>query len=508
MRCICWNCGKKFESNQLLFKFTNFYKRIISDAIEKDNAQSVREGADRLLESADFFESEENLCKLRSANARKNEKAYIFYPFPYAQLLFFKESSQRFEDQEDVENFKRWLKDRIKRKNESFRLSIVNSGGGDIDIDQVFYEPEDGKASFVDTQDRKRYCPYCKKSVSFLSGRYREIVVSVIGGPRVSKSTAMTACASFFMEKSSRTQIRWEPCVWDTTYEEYEKKCLKPYREGKALQPTDITIENIPKVAFKVTIPNYKETINLMFVDLPGEFNNNEGISTELIENYLDLYKNVDYVWYCTDQGEVEQFEVKEEAVSSKEERSLPEHIQKLGYENNRVPLKTSIITSNMQILKSHFAKAKVIYILGKSDTIGKENQERYELYNSNEDEGNAVVQGLIFDVERFFEKNKKVKQYINENNDTLYNCFTDCFKNSCFIATSAYGHLPNDYEQDSQPYQCGLPFYWMLATAGKMELKTRDGRKQIIVKLDDMNNTQREKAESNLYGKTRAFLS
>lgn len=514
MECICWNCGKKIPSSKLLFKFTNFYRKIIPTAIEETSEKDLKEGtsvmglkegADILLNAKDFFESEESLCGLRPDGADKTKKTFIQYPFPYAQLLFKGQKIAAFEEgvQEKVEDFREWLKRRIIRngkETETYRLSVVNSGGGDIEIDQVVYEPEDGGAAFVDTQDGLRYCPSCKQPVSFLSGRYKEVTVSVIGGPRVSKSTAMTACASFFMGQNGTTQIRWEPCKWDETYGEYEKKCLDPYKEGKALQPTDTTIENIPKVAFKVIIPGYKEPLSLMFVDLPGEFNNSDGISETLVSKYSLLYENINYIWYCTDRGEIEAFQVKGE--------DLPIHIRELGYENGKLPLRTDVITHNMYKLRSRFENAKIIYLVGKTDAMESGDQSDYELYNADEPMEQRVVQDFSFDVRRFFEKNKKVEQYIDNYNQELSNSIRECFKNRCMMATSAYGYPPTNDAQESRPYQCALPFFWMMAVEGKMPMKTKIGNTQIEKRLSDMSEKERIITESNLYGKTQAFLT
>ena len=63
----------------------------------------------------------------------------------------------------------------------------------------------------------------------------------------------------------------------------------------------------IPRLSFRVKVG--KKKICLTFIDLPGEFNGGKGVSVEVYRRYKHFYDNIDFIWYCTDPGEILQLD-------------------------------------------------------------------------------------------------------------------------------------------------------------------------------------------------------
>ena len=187
-------------------------------------------------------------------------------------------------------------------------------GEGDIKVSKVL----DGANGVIASA---RYCPYCNREMSALSGAYPEIVLTVLGSPRASKSTTLAACVYQFIHNSSQNSL---PVSWsfrkdDKDWEQFEERCLKPYANNRQVEPTQMSgYDVIPRFSVRVTIENLPGG-PMKVVDLPGELMGKNGINEMLLKKYGQFYENVDAIWYCTDWSEVKQ-------ITSKAERA------KMGY--------------------------------------------------------------------------------------------------------------------------------------------------------------------------------
>lgn len=483
--CLCPTCGEKIKSKDLLFDFTKFISIIIKKMIVKDGEnKEVSYECDTFFNNCAFYESEERLCSLPEPENQKGfSNMHVEYRLPYEKLIEVIGSNKNFK------NFKEWLEKRRESIVSKKYILLLQKDGDNVDdrvrIDKVLLKDEEESIDYV---AKGRKCPRCHGLMSYWAGRYDEICLTVLGGPRVSKSTTMTACIHAFMEKNGSICLETRN---EETWNFFQKNYLEPYENGKKTIPTDTQEDKIPRVSFRVVING--RSIILTFIDLPGEFNGEKGIDINIYRKYENFYKNIDFVWYCTDPGEVQQLKGEAKKI--------------LGYEENKDILSTDTLISNMKTLSSFFNRAgrkiPVIYILGKSDAMAISDQDKadFGLYQTKEYDTYEPL-----NIEEFYEQARKTKAYIEKYNPQIVRTFEECFSNRAYMAMSAYGYAPeNDKtKEDKKPYHCRLPLYWMLALRNCIEvsLTFKKGRRkqEYVGKLKDLEPQVRENAEYNLY--------
>lgn len=496
MECICPNCGRKLRSEDLGFDFTDFIREKVLDMIKgetKPESSKIIPDCERMFNSwkseKPILESEETLWNLEESekSMEGDRNRYVIYHLPYKEIF------ERVSAEKEGYRFKEWLeKFKIKIERTPYVLWLQKTGDGRIRINRVFEKETGIKIAPV------RQCPECYGVMSYWSGRYQEICLTVLGGPRISKSTTLTACAAAFMESDSH--ICWEGTPEDSEWISFEENYLKLYQDGKPLRPTDVSEDKIPRVSFRVSISGKK--ICLTFIDLPGEFNGGEGLDEKIYRRYKNFYDNIDFVWYCTDAAEVMQLLGKEK--------------EALGYEEQQEIIKTSRLLSNMENLSSFFTrsnrKVPVIYILGKTDTdiISPEEKMEFALFNPEEQDDDEVL-----DIRQFYEQAVRVKNYIQKYNPNMVRQFEESFEDRCYTAISAYGYNPKEIDStksyiERRPYHCKLPFYWMLALRSCMEVRLvaqrtslwgmKKKKEEFQGRLKELPDAIRQKAEYNLY--------
>ena len=485
MKCMCPNCGRIINKGEFAFDFTEFVRKNLEDIMKdyEDTTSDIMDGRDILLNG---WKNEKKLLTLSEAklleyplskeeSGNQSTKVIQFH-MPIQEIKEkMKESKDVFKDDKAVNTFIDWFyehQEDLKQKTK--KLSLVLEGKGDIDFNKV-----------RDVADVRK-CPRCFATMSYWAGRYPEIKLTVLGGPRISKSTNVTACIAAFMHGRDRF-VEIKGTTRDEEYKVFKNNYLDPYENGKDLKATN-TNDNIPRVSFEVSVGEGK--ICLTFVDLPGELNNENGIDSELNPRYENVFNNIDFVWYCTDPGEIEQL--------------IGEH--DLGRQK---VIPTETIIDNMSILAAYFKHSKrkvpVAYIVGKTDSIAlkESDKKKYGLYDPKRQEVTVP-----FNVRDFFRRSKNVRAYIMEKNRGLCEAFEENFSERCYIATSAYGYDPKtvgeNEERKPQGYNCKEVFYWMLALRNCIKVhvevtkrKTNIGINETLAKL---NNDEREKAYHNLY--------
>lgn len=461
MKCICTRCGRKTDSASLNFNVTNIIKKELKSVVEEKMPDENNERLYNAIET--FFNvwnqtdpiymSENELWNLSETKEMRGENKYVSLGFPYQNIInkLEKKYDSDLESQKDVMSV--WMQREEKQiKNISVALWLRKTGDGDIRFNEVL---DDKKGKPI---TKMRLCPFCGNEMSYWSGRYKEMVLTVLGGPRISKSTTLTACAASFLDGDS--DIVWEGHSDDKAWKQFNNIYIKNYRDGKPLKATIDQEDEIPKVTFKVTIEG--RPLALTFIDLPGEFNNRRGVENKIYEKYRYFYENVDFVWYCTDPREVLQLE---------------EYNDELGYEEGNMLIDTETLKSNMLEFSGFFKNVgrtvPVAYILGKTDfsVIDDRDKEQYKLYAPNQQNCKIPL-----DIDDFFNRSQNVREYIKKKNSDLLDGFETCFEDHCYIATSAYGYNPRNKtidHDDKKPYQCSLPFLWMMALCNYIEIST-----------------------------------
>lgn len=496
MKCLCQSCGKKIESQDLCFDFTKFIQRILTDHMNSLHADlEVLKGLDLCFgdwkeESRPFLYSEKKLWEL--VGNGKGNAWDVSYTFPYSEL-----KSRAGNQEDEREDFWRWMEENEKSLSQlEHKLWLMKTGEDDADIRFDKVKTADGKI-IAD----KRQCPECGGVMSYWSGRYEEICLAVLGGPRVSKSTTLTACAYAFMNEEE--SIVWEGHKEDEEWQVFKDKYLNRYAKGLKVEPTD-TVQ-IPRISFRVTLKNQNKKYVLTFIDLPGELNDEKEVKQELYEQYTEFYKNIDFVWYCTDPGEVLQL---------KGDAENNEAIKKLGYAKNKGIINSESLIANMMNLAPYFHEIPTAYILGKSDSdvISEADRTEYHLFMP---EYKDQEECEVLDVQKFFDDSDKVRRFIQKHNKNVLRNFQDNFRNRCYIAISAYGYAPDqDTERQilqKRPYHCMLPFLWMLAVKGFLDIRASIPRKRLFMPLQfvevegrlgnlDIDKTLEESILDNLF--------
>lgn len=237
MECMCPNCGKKIKNGDLEFDLTAFLQKRLLEEIEKTEwkesglMEQVKDGCNIyfnhwLNNGYPLKLSEKELWKYPEAvsgNDLTKEKK-IRFSIPVKKLLE-KTAKDRCPDGDEEKStaFVKWLEANKEILQKSYILRLVKSGDGDICFDEIQYENE-----IVASQ---RICPECASAMSYYAGRYQEWTLTVLGGPRVSKSTALTSCAASFMDGNDDL-IRWEIHPKDAGAEFFKERYLKEYKEG------------------------------------------------------------------------------------------------------------------------------------------------------------------------------------------------------------------------------------------------------------------------------------
>lgn len=514
MRNVCPHCGKVIEAGQQAFDLTEFLgsqmKRYLQSNIfpkaEIGNQRLYIQGMEKFFNSMKqeypLVFTENELWNMPSVEPESPSIVKtILLRFPYLRV---KEQMKTFLGTRDdvLEQTYSWYSNKSSFIGGMvFKLNLKKMSDGDILFDTIADDFDSTPIA------RERVCPHrgCNGKLSFWAGRYPEICMSVLGGPRVSKTTTLTAMANVFLH--GYQGVRWEGSQSDETYKEFEKSCLAYYNQGLPIPATELVKNNIPRISFRVTLGNVGHII-LTFVDLPGELNNEEGISAELFRRYQHYFDNVDFVWYCTDPGEL---------IRLNEAASEGNDADQLGYDEGRKVLRTEKICNNMNQMKGFFSQTEkvipVAYILGKTDhqLINPTDKHDYHLFMPGGSKNERVpADALPLNVEAFYREARLVRNYMVEKNPQLVTTFENNFEARAYFAMSAYGWNPKDTKEprSPEPYRCTFPFIWMLACKGYIPILTQkvvhslfgEQYEQKNVYLNNCDNQLRNTILYNLY--------
>jgi len=354
------------------------------------------------------------------------------------------------------------------------KLTLIR-GEGDIKVSEVW----DGGKNVI---ANKRKCPFCNAEMSSYSGAYKEIVLTVLGSPRVSKSTTLTACAYYFKENNSADglPVRWSAYEGDDDWEVFNSQCLMRYRNNEEVVATQNIADGaaIPRFSVRVTMQGLPggRTRNyvLSVVDLPGELMDNDKSELDPIlkKKYSELYKNVDVIWYCTDCAEIKQ-------ITSKEE------LKKLGYSDGKVvpiiDIEEKIEQISNLLGREEGDEVPVAFIIGKCDFLeedygsdyricqGKRNDRgRLEYYTENGGE-------MVLDGRKLFHYMEGIRSIITRSAGGLDQKIRDKFPYHSYMAISGYGHGfgPEDGKNKPlKPWNTELPFLWSMAMLGYIRVE------------------------------------
>ena len=512
MECICPYCGKKSKSSELCFDLSEQFKRwknMYFDQCTQEERERFSGAFDGLVNcwhnqghGPTFFseaELREYSGNLTDTGAQGVSRGMLEILAPKWKEKLHEKRDEVPAEYRDLMEF--MLGDSFASRKYMLRMEVQHykEGDGDVRITAI----RDAKGNMIADQ---RHCPHCGGVMSYWAGRYPEVVLTVLGGPRISKSTALAACADVFVYDRAACAISWQSHgvrtvdgsevreKGDKSWIQFETDCLEPYSKNRKVAATKTgNTEAIPRFSVLVRI-GQKTNLILTVVDLPGEYSLDRdrlGVSENIFTKYQEFYRNVDCVWYCTDVVELKQLNVSEK-----------QELNKYGYDEGRRLTPTDELVARIRQLSALFRKdVPVVFLLGKSDTVEAQGRIRSILYQDNYRPGASSdwldIEGKrppILRAKDFCDRAQQLRAYLVQQNARLIECFEEHFPVHTFLATSNYGHgfVDTEVEKgvptgDKRPFQTEAPFLWMLAMLGYLPVSEgnteyytvdREGRK------------------------------
>ena len=506
MKNVCPHCGRNINEGEQAFDLTVFLgqmvKRLLQSRLfneDENNDEKERIGSgmeaffNTMKQNDPLVFTEKALWELPSIKSDSPTTAKtVLFQFPYTTIKEkMKLHLQGGDEPLKTSAFEWYNGHESLLKKMVFRMSLRKMAEGDIRFDTILDNFDSRPIT------RTRVCPHegCHGKLSFWAGRYREICMSVLGGERVSKTTTLTAMAYAYIQ--GYQGIRLEGSSEDEAFDDFESNCLSYYSDGQPLKATELVKKNTSRLSFRVTLGK-NGYITLTFVDLPGELNNEEGISDEMFARYGYYFDNVDFIWYCTDPGEL---------VGLQETAQKGNHADELGLEEGKAPLRTARICANMEQLGGFFRDAgKVIpvaYILGKtdSDLIDPTDKENFHLHEEPHWAARRPPCDLVpLDLEQFYRESAMTKEYMKRRNPKLVDTFEKNFLSRGYFAMSAYGWNPknNKEKRSPDPYKTTVPLIWMLACKGYIPIKARKEKRRFGQYSIDVSNIYLSNCDPN----------
>lgn len=512
---FCPNCGWRGDCDDLLFDVseviiahvTEAAKGILSEANQKIFKGRVVEEIKILKSTKQLRSYTENGFELQGLADDEDTEAHEIYK----KIKEIVEAPDAGFTQKEKEPLAKKIKEII---NSRFgKVKLIPSS----DNDAVTGSVSIGKKQLSSSE---RYCPECKENgqVSRYSGCYPEIVMALLGGPRVSKTT--TLCAAIHALKRDHERVRDITVSfdnnkkltdkWPVTKEDDEKSPLYMYRTNQRVGATTTIAETGIACSFLVKIG--RAGVLISAIDIAGELfrtlstrEDKDDKENEILNTYITKYKFVDYLWICIDASTL----IHETAQANKQDEQV---VKALGYEDDKAdkadkvdkddkdsPTKVeftgidAIINSFKEVVirrSSDYKLKGVALIWGKIDVYPKEDRmgvvtqkpskvladwKRYtERYSNNYDNGYGVIKrGSVLDAAVIKGQSSHIKEkLIHFIGNSL---FTEVSRGvggrACVFATSNYGHKPGECGI-IQPFNTMLPLLWMIAMEGRMTVE------------------------------------
>lgn len=523
MKCICPHCGKSHNSGDLCFNFSEILEVKLTEALDKMKDSIGDPNYSVMLDTlcnrwkvgggeSPFLLKERNIVKWtrkampwggRHPEGAQNLKIPSSDWLELLRAWKQKEKALPIEAMPLVEkllNRKVKLPDLLLNEQVVLFREDFQDGPDAVQITSIQIQRVKLKDGFKSRLINTRYCPNCGGQLSKWAGRYPEVVMTVLGGPRASKSSVLAACANLFANNADYFKIRWTVDENEVGWKDFYEQSLEPYQRGWATKPTS-PLEGAPAPRFSALVrlargDKKRDSLVLTVVDLPGELFNPSSRNLEtLLERYRELYTNIDCIWYCADYAEVAH---------------LPkEKWEEYGYTENTPMLSTNDALDMFDRMKSLFRReTPTAFILGKSDRIPLElpdiNEEWKQLlcrpdYRLGSGETRKWMcvnpQGVDFCpcilTAPYYSKSLNIRDFLYAKNSALIEHFEETFPAHTYIATSSYGRRAVDEDEKGKgakaeplnPFQPELPFLWMLATLGYIDIQCiiQQGKKRHI---------------------------
>lgn len=526
-RSFCTSCGWRGDSAALTFDFEEYYKKKIetikfSGKIDSSKIQSTIDFIKKHLNELDRFISVETLINDGHIGNLHDNNDFIEGDIEFGQTLIDKWSEKiasglkkdgKLSDDEVGQSLKLFKYCMGQSDNIILTKSKVNP--------HVINTINIRLSSNNSVELSRRYCPECHRQVSSFSGLYKEIVISLFGGPRASKTTTLLSTVYSLRQPEIKEQgfsAILEPDnelrkAWNQIFIQ-----LNAYQNNDRPDPTKVDKDAAIKFSFLLTLGDERSVL-ISFVDIAGEFivaaaQRVDDLTGELFDRYRRIYNNTDYLWICVDKKILELTDRLPPNIDDKTKKEF----QRYGYfdetetvgtaKNNNTNIadfdKSAPLPSTEMILAlTHVGTwlrnidgAAVIW--GKIDLDGKK-QSPFFFDDMAYYEKNSIITGKngsdpILLPERMLQIERFVKNRMNDINKRVAENVKKLFKNKIGVfATSNYGHAPADNgSQDADrtiaPLHALHPIVWTLAMAGVLEYQKENhfgGVKLLTAKVD-----------------------
>jgi len=506
---FCPNCGWRGDCDDLLFDVSEVIISYVTEAPKgflSEEKQKIFErrvvGEIKILKSTKQLRSyTEKGFELQGLADDENTEAHEIYK----KIEEIVEAPEAGFTRDEKESLAKKIKE------------IINSRFGKVElIPSPDNDAVTGSVSIGGKQlsSSERYCPECKENgqVSRYSGCYPEIVMALLGGPRVSKTT--TLCAAIHALKRDHERVRDITVSfdnnkkltdkWPVTKEDDEKSPLYMYRTNQKVGSTKTIAETGIACSFLVKIG--RAGVLISAIDIAGELfrtlstrENKNDKENEILNTYITKYKFVDYLWICIDASTL----IHETAQANEQDEQVK---KALGYEDDKAdkddkddkdsPTEVeftgidAIINSFKEVVirrSSDYKLKGVALIWGKIDVYPKEDRmgvvtqkpskvladwKRYtERYSNNYDNGYGVIKrGSVLDAAVIKGQSSHIKEKLIHfiGNSLFTEVSHGAGGRACVFATSNYGHKPGECGI-IQPFNTMLPLLWMIAMEGRM---------------------------------------
>lgn len=308
----------------------------------------------------------------------------------------------------------------------------------------------------------EKICPDCGNGFYREAGKYKEILIGMMGSARVGKTAYLAALVDRISFSNSYISVADRT---DRGYKEFEKDILMPYQSMVKIAKTDKEQEEIIPL-FSIVIRIGERKYAFIFIDMPGEVWDREN-EDNFIANKRKILKYVDVMWMCVAPEQIDPVD----------------HID-IDRGEDRIETNMRKILTNMTgVLRSaglmYENKLKAALIVTMSDKIGEA-----DLFEPDVDvmEEYMVKTENYLQLDQTLEHSIKVKRFIQQyagqkvrdnRARLILDSMRDMFSHFSYFAVAAYGDTPEEYggaEPESrgpQPSLIELPFLWSLGVCG-----------------------------------------
>ncbi|MDO5337015.1 MAG: hypothetical protein Q4E89_06090 [Eubacteriales bacterium] len=297
-------------------------------------------------------------------------------------------------------------------------------------------------------------------------GKYKEIVIGMMGSARVGKTAYLAALINQITSADSLIQVSDRS---DEGYKDFEENIVRPYRSMKKIRKTEESAEIIP--LFSIVLKINEQPFAFIFVDMPGEVWDRDKKDNFII-NQRRILQYVDLMWLCIAPEQTERVRwISDDGGEDAIETDMVKVMENMEGVYNDVP-------------HEHTRQAAVLITM--SDKIYREEEPIFEPDVRVMEE---YVEDNKLKLDSMREHNRKIKRFLDEkaNQNIVDNGARvirqktgELFERVNYFAVAAYGAKPDEATakesraRSPQPSMIELPFLWSLCVVGCLDAVTR----------------------------------